>query len=134
MYTLLKKWDSLKKDNIVAWLFRVADKHIKNTFKQMKREENRRVFNVNKPIHELPTYSNYNDISEKDVKKYIDEIYEKLSDEEKEIYELRYRKNLTLREIVKELNMPYGTLYYQNRQLEVKLKNLIKEIADMIEI
>jgi len=135
MCTLFEKWNKLEKDNITAWLYRVADNHIKNFFKRQKKElEKRLCYDDDELFQKLHFYDNYNDISDIELQKYIDEIYEKLSDDEKILYDLRNRQKLTLNEVVEKLSIPYSTLRYREMKLSIKLKELIKEISDKIEV
>ena len=137
MFTLFLKWDKLKKDNITAWLYRAADIHVRNFHKKMKRELKRASYSFDeddKFFENYPVYDNYSLLSEKDLHRLISDIYDKLTAEERNLYDLRYRQRLTLKEIARKLNLPYSTLYDKNRVLKSKLETYIKEIADKIEI
>lgn len=78
-----------------------------------------------KVIQKLSKYSRVTE-TEFDIDEF-DTLIKGLNDKEKEILDLLYRKNLTYKEIAKELNINISTLKYYNTTRLDKLRELLKK-------
>lgn len=128
MITLFKKWQSLKKDNITAWLYRTADNHIKRYYTKLKKDKQYVIFDCEQ--QSVQQFENEKMKLETGIYKYIHKIYKSLDDDEKILFTYRYQQDLTLREISKIMNIPYSTLYDKLRKLKGKIETIIKNVLE----
>lgn len=126
MTFLVEKWDTLRKDNIKAWLFRVADKFIKRYSSKLSKERDHITESIesleeqNKEPISNDDYTPF--VFENNIDKWKQEVYQKLIDDEKILYDLRYNQKLTLQQISEKISIPYTTLHDKYNQLEEKSK------------
>ena len=131
---LCEKWDSLRKENIRAWLYRTADNMIKE-FLRKHRTQMKKI----KYIEDLDDYTadnltyeqNFDDTDDKsndeDTEIYKNEILNALSDEEKELFHMFYTKKLSYEEICGKLNI-------SKENLKKRLYRFRKKITDAVYI
>ena len=129
---LFIKWDSLSIDsNIRAYLYRVADNCIKHNLKKYndyyeKTTSLDRLVESNGLIDESIDDEYFKPIAT--TEQQIKQVYEKLDEESRVLFECRYISELTLNEISDKLNMPYSTLRYKLFKLEKLIKQIISNI------
>lgn len=128
-WLLIEKQNQLYFDQIKAWLFRTADKYILKHRSSLAR--NAKKFVDTEQIAEIYTEENYSTlVSDNDMETYKRQIYEKLTTDEKVLYNYRYTYKMTLQDISAKTNMPYSTLYDKYRSLDKKIKDMAKKITD----
>lgn len=126
---LLEKQDELYSDEIRAWLYRTAEMFVRK-YRTSTAKQSRKIVASDEVPEEYreETYSSL--VSEMDIERYKQDIYEKLTPNEQRLYEYRYVRKMTLTAIAETLNLPYSTVHDKYRSLEKKLKDMVKEITD----
>lgn len=129
---LCQKWHQLKKDNILAWLYRCTDMYIKK-YRTKKHKESKYITYIEdlSRSEEPAAEAEYNPyIFDKDINQYIEDICQMLSDSENKLFDCRYKKRMTLMEIAAFLKMPYSTLHDKIKVLDKKIQILVREITE----
>lgn len=126
---LVEKQDELYFDEIRAWLYRSAEIFVRRYRTSTAKHAKRTVaFDEAPEEYREENYSSL--VSEKDIEKYIQDIYKQLTPEEQQLYEYRYIKKMKLVEISEIMHLPYSTLYDKYRSLEKKMKDIVRDITD----
>lgn len=122
---LYQKWDKLNsKDNITAYLYRVADVCIKSALRK-NMSYYTKVSSYDECVEKgMLDYMKHFDVyfEVKDIDEKINSIAKQIPNEYYEIFVLRYIEKLTLNEITLKTNIPYSTL----RSRLIKLEEIIK--------
>lgn len=131
---LYKKWDSLdRRDNLMGWLFHVADLEIKQT----KRKHNA-YYNHIEPLEdsvkqnlENTGYTDEYFISDDlSLTEYIQQIEDSLSDDFKIIFRYRFVEKHTLMKTSQYLGIPYSSLRFKIEKIEKIVRRKITEIFE----
>lgn len=130
MKILFLKWDTLEiNDNIIRYLYRVADNCIKQA-----RERNSKYYSKHisfeeaekEGIYDEPLYLDdyfHDPVSEE---KFLNDISQSLSEEYQTIFQYRYISGKSLMEIVKLTGIPYSTVRLRLTKILEYVKKQIK--------
>ena len=131
--TLYKKWDEAPiNGNIGAYLYRTADNCVRNQIKKQRRYDKRIFRSGETDVEENAgmTFDEYfaNDgFSERSGMVYV---YNKLPDEYKTLFKLRYVDKLKLEDITAQTDIKYSALRLRLFKMEPIIKKYIKEYCE----
>ncbi len=124
---LVQKWDTLQKDNIKAWLLAAA----RNKTLEYFRTEKKQSGGINiclEEVSEIPDHDSSYELSEKEILKIKDELLKTLTEEERQLYNAYYEKNISYEDIVKLYSLPLFTARSKIWRITNKLyKELMKK-------
>ncbi len=112
-----------RNENARAWLVKVFENSIKSKFRQIKRERNY----LKQEISRLK--SDIQDDKHRDNHSFLQELFEKLTDEERKMVIYYYWCGCTVRETAKILHIPRSTFFSKLKKVEEKVKK-IENISD----
>jgi len=121
---LCEKWDSLKKENVRAWLYRTADILLKAFFrKQQKiRKELAYIEDLDGFTADSLTYEqDFENISDEEIEIYRDEVLDSLSESERELFDMVFTEKLPYGEICEQLLLSRETLKKRLYRLRQKI-------------
>lgn len=127
MLILYEKWDSLDTaDNIRAWLYRCADNMVKRKLTEQSKHLRHTV-----PLEDTDAEVGYEDDYFSDegelMESCINLIKSELSDEEFELFKLRYLEKKGLMQICSLKKIPFSTLRYRLSKIESKVRGIIRK-------
>lgn len=134
-HVLYKKWSTLNlDDNLMGWLYHVADREIKQHLRRhnlyYKRFESLEEALDARQLESLAYTDEYFDKSDIDEEEYFDKIENALPAEYRKIFRYRFIEKHTLVETSAHLGIPYSTL----RPRVLKLEEMIREkVAELFE-
>jgi len=121
---LCEKWDSLRKENVKAWIYRTADNIIKEFLRKHRKQleelayiEDLDDFTVNKLTYD----QDFESINNDDIDTYRGEILSELSDEERELFYAVFVKKLPRKEICEQFSLSKENLKKRLYRLRKKL-------------
>ncbi len=123
LYNKLKSGETI--DNPRAFLYRTADIFIKRTVKECSRQQSRNI-----PLEEIyaVTVSSVPIISDDfDYDKCAELLISKLSEDEKQIYRMKYSEKMSIGEIAVYLNISPAAAAKRLQRMRDKVKQLISE-------
>ena len=124
---LCKKWHTLEKSDIRAWLYRVADNLLKEFFRKQAKETQKLDYIDDFADDNLIYEQNFENIDDDAIEIYKAEILSGLSEENKKLYDMNFVKNLSHEEIDKELRISEEALKKRLYRLKQKIKIEIDE-------
>jgi RNA polymerase sigma-70 factor (ECF subfamily) len=131
-FTLLcEKWHDLEKNNIRAWLYRVADNLLKEFVR--KRAKEAKEIDYIETMDDIADSNliyeqNFENTSDNEVEIYKDEILNGLSDKDRQLYDMSYVEKLPHQEIRKELSISEETLKKRIYRLKQKITHAISNL------
>lgn len=121
---LCEKWDSLRKENVKAWIYRTADNIIKEFLRKHRKQleefayiEDLDDFTVNKLTYD----QDFESINNDDIETYRGEILSDLSDDERELFDAVFVKKLPHKEICEQFSLSKENLKKRLYRLRKKL-------------
>jgi len=123
-----EKWNSLHKENIRAWLHRAADNIIKKFHDKNKRRH--REFEYiddldDFTVNSLAYNQDFENISDKNINTYRNEILNELSDKERELFEMVFTERLSYGEISEQLMISKDNLKNRVYRLRQKINKAV---------
>lgn len=134
LHVLYRKWDSLDTDgNVRAWLYRVADREIRS---HLKKDE--RYYKYNESLEQAVDDGKTENLRHYDEyfadhtpeEEYMAEVRERLLEEFRDIFTMRFIEKRTLEETSRSLGLPYSTLRLRIGKLERLVRAEVKRIFD----
>jgi len=122
---LCKKWHTLEKSDIRAWLYRVADNLLKAFFRKQVKEAKKLVYIDNMDYladNNLIYEQIFENIDDDAIEMYKAEILNGLSEENRKLYDMNFVKKLSHEEIGKELRISEEALKKRLYRLKQKIK------------
>ncbi|MBQ8763969.1 MAG: sigma-70 family RNA polymerase sigma factor [Clostridia bacterium] len=123
-----EKSGALEDRYIKTWLFSVADKKIKEKFREIAKREKSLIFNNfgGKSLTEITTEIEYDDlITAQDIEDKKADILASLTDKELELFEMVYTKHKKYSELAKSLNISENAARTRVHRLNLKIKEKI---------
>ena len=133
LFVLYKKWDDLDKSReLGAWLYRCADKLICKARSQKAKYKSTTAYIDDIP--ELETQSTLDRYfsPKTSIDQQLEQIRQKLSGEEEELFRLRFIRKATLENICAVTGLSYSTLRLRLSKLETKIRSIVGELFDEI--
>ena len=121
---LCEKWDSLQKENIKAWLYRTAENLLKQFFRKNNKlhEEVIYIDDLDDSTKNNLTYEqDFENINNDDIEIYKNEILNKLSESEKELFNLVFTERLPYIEICEQYSISRENLKKRLYRLRQKI-------------
>lgn len=132
IYLLYNKWDTLDvDDNIRAWLYRAADRIVKQNLKKHNRYYNK--FESLEAVvedHILSGAEYYDEyfINDSSIEDYVEMLRDALPVEYRKIFKYRYIEKRTLQDIVELTGIPYSSLRLKISKIEILIKAEINKL------
>ncbi len=127
--TFQEKAETLEDDNILAWLFSVANLKIHEEFKEIARCEKEKIFhlcgappNSTAIVYEM---EQDNKITDEEIESKKDLILKSLNDKELKLFELFYVKHLEYEKLAEELGISEGAARTRIYRLRLKIKERV---------
>jgi RNA polymerase sigma-70 factor (ECF subfamily) len=126
---LCKKWDSLEKNDIRAWLYRATDNLMKEFFRKQAKEAKKLEYieNMDDYADELIYELDFENISDDEIEIYKESILNGLSEKEKNLFEMNFVQRLPHKEIDRELLISEETLKKRLYRLKQKIILAVSE-------
>ena len=126
---LVKKWDSLKKDNIKAWLLAATRNKALEYFRTEKKQRGGITIPIDSEVvSEIPTFDSSFDLSDNEIQKIKKDLLRTLTEEERQLYNAYYEKKFSYDDIVKLYSLPLFTARSKIWRIKNKLyKELMKK-------
>ncbi len=125
----IEKADFLEKNNIKAWLFATAHHMVLKEYKRRAVERsNECVFDEELAELSLKVRKFEEDLVDNSIERYINEIYERLSDREKELFDLCRNGNLKIGQIADILGLEPHACSMRKKRLKERCREIMLEI------
>ncbi len=121
-------------NNPTAWLYSVLNRRINEKFRKLYKEKNNRIHIDD--IYELPFEIDFDEemLKKIPIDKLKKTLFSELSEQDLELYEYIYIKNLKYKQIAKKENISESAVKQRHYRLCNKIKNLAKKICYEIEL
>lgn len=136
----IEKAPKLEDKNIKAWLYDVAMLKIKESYKVQKPTPKFVSLDDNKSIHSIEVGTSYaldddvilNNWNDEDIFDEKEKILDRLTDEEKILYDAVFVKKMKYKEIAEENNLTTKAVNVRAFRLKQKLKEFIKDSTTLL--
>ena len=115
--------------NVAGFLYKIADNLIKTQWRENQRAE--KTVQIETLSDIIP--SNRDEHSDTDYDALAEKLLQTLSDNEKELYKLKYIDNKSIEEISEELKINYQAVAKRLSRLRQKVKELITEYFEGVD-
>lgn len=129
-----RQWDTLDKEHIRAYLYRVADNCIKHAWKEYKEYHDRHTsWEEEIETHGFENEKHYDQYfkDETDVEVYMQQIRDRLPEDYQLIYEYRFIQKKTINEMVELTGIPYSSLRLRLDRIEQLVRREVKWIFEV---
>lgn len=127
LYEHYMKGEDIK--NVAGFLYKIADNLIKTQWRENQRAE--KTVQIETLSDIIP--SNRDEYSDTDYDALAEKLLQTLSDNEKELYKLKYIDNKSIEEISEELKINYQAVAKRLSRLRQKVKELITEYFEGVD-
>ncbi len=121
-----KRYTDLEDKNIKAWLYSVANNKIKESFREIAKQEKERIFKITSAdqttMDILYETEQNNRITDEEINEKKKSILASLTEKELELFELVYTKHMEYSELAKALNISEGAARTKISRLKLKIK------------
>lgn len=122
-----QKWHTLENKNYKSWLYETANNLIKNFYKKHKRKIIKETY-IEESINETLSYEQnfemlFENISEDKIEIYKNEILKVLSEEERQLFNMKYIEKSSIMEISIKLAISENNVKQRLFRLRTKIKN-----------
>jgi len=123
---LCQKWQTLENKNYKSWLYETAENLIKNHYKKHKRMAKKET-SIDESIAETATYEEnfdaiFENIDDIVIEKYKEEIIKSLSEQERELFDMKYIEKLSIVQISIILNISENNVKQRLFRVREKIK------------
>jgi len=126
MLILYRKWESLTTDNIRAWLYRCADNMVKRKLSEQSKHA-RNTVPLEDIGEEVGSEDDYFSDEAELMQRCTALIKAELSEEEFELFTLRFVQKKGLSQVSTLKSIPFSTLRYRLSKIEGKVKEIIRK-------
>jgi len=124
-----EKWQILENKNYRSWLYETANNFLKNFYKKHKRKNEKETY-IDDSIIEILSYEqNFENVSEEEIEKYKDEILDILSEQEMQLFNMKYIEKLSIAQISIILSISENNVKQRLYRIREKIKT---EASDKI--